>query len=741
MKKIELALIAACALLASSIYAQAPTAKADARDVARWQHEAQAVTITRDDWGIPHVHGKTDADAVFGVIYAQAEDDFNRVETNYLDAIGRSAEADGASAIWRDLRMRLINDPDDLKAQYDKAPDWLKTLMNAWADGLNYYLSTHSGVHPKVITHFEPWMTLAFSDGSIGPDIERVNLRELQTFYEHGIDAGPSAFAPAALRPKPRVAAYVEPTGSNGIAISASIEKDHHALLLINPHTSFFFREEAQMTSDEGLNAYGAITWGQFFIYQGWNERTGWMHTSSGVDNIDEFFETITKKGGGFVYKHGSEELPVKERQATISYKTPTGLAHRTFTIYRTQHGPIERSVDGKWVAISLMQQPVKALVQSFTRTKARDYKAFRDTMELHTNSSNNTIYADADGSIAYFHSNYIPRRDTRFDWTKPVDGSDPATDYHGLLSVDETPHLLNPPNGWLYNSNNWPWSAAGPDSPKRADYPAYVDHQTEESPRGIHMLRVLTNQKDFTIEKLRATAYDSYLPAFAAMVPRLVKAWDDLAGGDPLKAKLKDQVETLRSWDFRWGVDSVPASLAQYWGEDVTRLVGADARKAGVSAETYVGTEAPPQPLLTALDTASDRLARDFGTWKTPWGTINRLQRNNGDIVQHFDDSKPSIPVMFMSSRWGSLASFGARTYPGTKKMYGTTGNSFVAVVEFGPRVKAIAVTVGGLSSDPNSKHFNDQSERYATGNLRPVYFYPDELAGHVERKYHPGT
>ena len=745
MKKMLFALMAASVFVASSTFhAQAPAPAPDAHDLARWQQEAQAVTITRDDWGIPHIHGKTDADAAFGVIYAQAEDDFNRVETNYLTSIGLTAEAEGESAVWRDLRMRLINDPDALKAESAKAPDWLKALMNAWADGLNYYLYTHPNVHPKVITHFEPWMTLTFSDGSIGPDIEKVNLRDLQAFYEEGIDAslaGRSSSAPTRAPDRDDLAgAYVEPTGSNGIAISASIEKDHHALLLINPHTSFFFREEAQMTSDQGLNAYGAITWGQFFVYQGFNEHAGWMHTSSGVDNIDQFLETVTKKGQGFVYKHGTDELPVKERLTTISYKTASGMAYRTFMIFTTQHGPIVRAVDGKWVAESLMQAPLKAITQSFTRTKTHDYKSFRQTMELHTNSSNNTIFADGDGDIAYFHSNYIPKRDPKFDWTKPVDGSDPATDYHGLLSIDETPHLLNPPNGWLYNSNNWPWSSAGSDSPKRADYPAYVDRGTEESPRGVHMLRVLTNQKDFSIEKLRATAYDSYLPSFAAMVPRLVKAWDDLPSSDPQKGKLADQIAAFRAWDFRWGVDSVPASLAQYWGDDVTRLVAADARKAGVSAETYVGTQAAPAPMLQALATASDRLAHDFGTWKTPWGEINRLQRNNGDIVQQFDDTKPSMPVMFMSSRWGSLASFGARTYPGTKKMYGTSGNSFVAVVEFGPRVKAVAVTVGGLSSDPNSKHFNDQSQRYATGNLRPVYFYPDELKGHTERVYQPG-
>jgi acyl-homoserine-lactone acylase len=702
MKKLVLVLAAAGA----SWLPQTPANK----DAAAWEKQAQNVTIIRDDWGIAHVYGKTDADAVFGVMYAQAEDDFNRVETNYLDAVGLRAEAEGEAEVYRDLRVRLFVDPDDMKAQYQKAPQWLKSLMNAWADGLNYYRYKHPGVTPRVIQPFEPWMPLAFSDGSIGPDFEKVNLGQLEAFYGK---------KPATAEPP--APDYVEPTGSNGIAIAPSNTTAHHALLLINPHTSFFFRSEAQMVSDEGLDAYGALTWGQFFIYQGFNEHAGWMHTSSGVDNIDEYLETVVKKGDGVYSKYGAEERPMKTRKIIVPYKTATGTAQKEFTVYYTHHGPIVRQINDKWVSFRMMQQPLNALIQSFARTKVTNYKTFRDTMELHTNSSNNTIYADADGTIAYFHSNFIPKRDTTFDWTKPVDGSDPATEWKALMSVDETPHLLNPANGWIYNSNNWPWSVAGPESPKRADYPAYVDRGTEESPRGKHALRVLPGKKDFTIDSLIGAAYDSYLPAFADEIPALVKAWDAAPSGDPLKAKVSEPIALLRAWDFRWGVTSVPTSLAVSWGEQLGRRTGDAA-------------------MLQALSAACDKLETDFGTWRTPWGDINRFQRLTGDIVQPFNDAGPSLPVGFTSSRWGSLASFGARTYKGTKKMYGTTGNSFVAVVEFGDRVKARAVSAGGESGDPKSPHFNDQAARYSTGNLRDVYFYRPQLEGHIERQYHPG-
>jgi len=701
------------------------------QEAARWARESQHVTIIRDDWGIAHVYGKTDADAVFGAEYAQAEDDFNRVETNYLTALGWMAQAEGESAVTQDLRQRLFIDPKDLKERYTASPAWLKKLMDAFADGLNFYLARHPEVKPRVITHFEPWMALSFTEGSIGGDIERVNLRALAAFY-----GGAPAGAPAGGDGGPQ-----EPGGSNGIAIAPSNTAHHHALLWINPHTSFFFRSELQMVSDEGLDAYGAATWGQFFIYQGFNATAGWMHTSSGVDNIDEFLETVVDSGGRRYYRHGAEVLPVVTRTITVPYRTDRGMAHKTFTAFFTRHGPVVRAIGDRWVSVSLMQSPVNALIQSFARTKARDYAAFAKFLALHTNSSNNTIFADAEGNIAYFHSNYIPRRDTSFDWTQPVDGSDPRTDYRGLLTPDETPHLRNPASGWLYNSNNWPWSAAGASSPRREDFPRYVETGTEETARGEHALRVLGEKKDFTMQSLTTAAFDSYLPAFATMLPPLFKAYDDLPATDSLKTKLGDQVAVLRGWDDRWSATSVATSLAVFWGQQMLRRVPREVYSAGKTATNYAAQHATPAEMLGALAAASDALAADFGTWKTAWGDINRFQRFNDDIDSRFDDAQPSIPVPFTSSIWGSLASFGAHGYPNTKKWYGTSGNSFVAVVEFGDSVRAFAVTAGGESGHPGTPHFNDEAARYAEGRLRPVYFYRSQLVGHTERTYHPGS
>lgn len=712
--------------LALSLSLFAGAALAD--EMAEWKAQAARTSIVRDDWGIAHIKGKTDADAVFGMAYAQAEDDFNRVEMNYLTSLGRMAEAEGPRAVWQDLRMRLFIDPADLQAKYRESPAWLRALMDAWADGLNYYLATHPQTKPKVLTRFEPWMALSFTEGSIGGDIERIPLAELEAFY--------GGTRTAALERE--VHEFRDPPGSNGIALAPKVTKDGHALLLINPHTSFFFRSELQVTSEEGLNAYGAVTWGQFFVYQGFNEKAGWMHTSSGVDVVDEFAETIVRTPASLMYRYGREARPVTVKDVTIRVRAADGsLGSRTFTTYRTHHGPITRAEGDKWIATALMFKPIEALQQSFLRTKATDLTGFLKVAELRANSSNNTLYADAQGRTAYLHPQFIPRRNDRFDYTRPVDGADPATDWQGLHALSEAPTVIDPRAGWVYNANNWPYSAAGADSPKREAFPKYMD-TAGETPRGVHAMRVLDGKSGFTIEALRAAAYDPDLPAFDRLIPKLAEAYD-VASPDQ-QAELAGQMAALKAWDRRWGEGSTATSLAVFWAEALFAKAAPEARKAGMTPFEYMAERSPSADRIAALEEASARLTADFGSWKVAWGEINRFQRLDGAIVQAFRDDGPSVAVPFTAGTWGSLASFASRRYPGTKRYYGTSGNSFVAVVEFGPKVKAIAISAGGESGDPASKHFNDQADRYAKAALREVYFYPEELKGRTERTYRPG-
>ncbi|WP_405283278.1 penicillin acylase family protein [Gaopeijia maritima] len=719
MKKSALAL----AFVAMACAPEDAATPAGGDDVAAWEAQAARVTITRDDWGIPHIYGPTDADAVFGLVYAQAEDDYERVERNYLFALGRLAQKHGEEELWADLRMRLFVNDDDLRERYASSPEWLRAVMDGWAAGLNYYLHTHPS-DDRTIERWEPWMALSFTEGSIGGDIERISTRGLETFYGAASPAT-AVVGDAGTANEPLSANVIpEPTGSNGIAIAPENTVDGNALLLINPHTSHYFRAEVQVTSDEGLNAYGAVTWGQPFVYQGFNETAGWMHTSTGADAIDEFAYEVVERDDGVYYAYGDEERQLEERTITVPYLDGGSMAERTFTVYYSHEGPIVRSDGGDWVAVKLMFEPVDALIQSYSRTKAANYDEFREVMDLHTNSSNNTIFADAEGNIAYFHANHVPIRDASLDWTRPVDGNDPGTAYRGLHSVEESPLVVNPASGWVMCTNNWPYSAAGvddPSTPREADYPDYMDRYGENA-RGVHAIAVLEGRTDFTLDGLVDAAYDSWLPVFAESIPPLIAAYD----ADPAAAEaaaVSEQIAVLRDWDHRFGVESVATSLAIYWATEL--------RSPG---------DASGSEQLAALAAASQTLADDFGDWRTPWGEINRFQRLTADIVPSFDDDAPSLPVAFTSATWGSLAAHGQRVASDTRRIYGTRGNSFVAVVEFGDRVRARAITAGGQSGDPNSPHFDDQAERFAAGDLRTVYFYPEDVEAAAEETYRPG-
>ena len=701
-------------------------------EIARWEQQAKNVEILRDQWGIAHIYGNSDADTVFGTLFAQAEDDFNRVETNYLNAMGRLAEAEGEAELIRDLRMKLFINPADLQSKYNESPAWLQQSMDAFADGLNYFLYLNPEVKPRVITHFEPWMALAFSEGSIGGDIERVSLSALQEFYGSGN-----------IIAQRESATDHEPRGSNGFAIAPGNTANGNALLLINPHTSFYFRSELHMVSAEGLNAYGAVTWGQFFVYQGFNEHTGWMHTSSGADAIDEYLETVVQRADGYYYLYEGAERRLNEVVIPLAYKDGDAILTREVTVYYSHHGPIIRSQGDKWVSIKLMQEPIKALTQSFTRTKANNHAEFRASMELQTNSSNNTVYADADGNIAYYHGNFIPRRNPNFDWNAPLDGSTAATEWQGLHTVDELITLFNPANGWIQNTNNTPFSAAGAFSPQPQDFPRYMAN-SPENPRGIHAVRVLENTTDFTLESLIAAAYDPVLTAFEDLIPPLLltTAVDSQADSQlTINSQTLEYIDLLRNWDQTYGLNSTATSLAVYWAQNLMDDVRAEAATANIDIYEFMGHNASNAQRLSALRRAAETLQADFGSWQVPWSEINRYQRLTGDIVQKFDDAAPSIPVVFGSARWGSLASFGSSTYPGTKRMYGTSGNSFVAVVEFADRLRAKAITVGGLSSDPVSPHFDDQAAMYANGEFRDVLFYKEDVEANLERRYSPGN
>jgi len=710
-------------------FSSCSTKQGEFSEAQRLEEIASRVTIVRDSFGVPHIYGESDADAIFGMLYAQCEDDFNRVEQNYIWATGRLAEVEGESAIYSDLRANMFMTQDEAEQMYENSPEEVKKWCQAFADGVNYYIMTHPEVKPRLLTKFEPWMPLYFSEGSIGGDIERVSTRKIKAFYEEDTDQD-LAFASL----DDRLVQFEEPQGSNGIALDGSMTESGNAMLLINPHTSFYFRGELQMKSNENLNAYGAVTWGQFFIYQGFNEHTGWMHTSTYTDVIDEFQEEIITKNDELYYKYGEELRAVTSLEVPLNYKTDEGVQEKTFTVYRTHHGPITHKDGDKWVATAMMWDPVNALKQSFERTIQSDYKGFRQMMDIKTNSSNNTVYADSDGNIAYFHGNFIPKRDVKFDYAKPVDGSDPATDWNGLHDVEDHIKLLNPSVGWLQNCNSTPFTAADIDSPKAEDYPYYMSTAPENF-RGIHAIDLLKNTEKLSLDGLIDLAYDNRLPAFEVLIPGLIKAFD----ANPNRAYAKE-INHLRNWDYRTTEKSVAMTLAHFYATAYMRYGDRPKGLSFMELFSHWAEDSSLEERRSIFYKTVDELRDSFGNAALEWGEVNRFQRIDGAIRQAFSDSLPSTPIGLASGRWGALAAYGARYHNNTKKIYGTRGNSFVAVVEFGERLKAKSLLAGGQSGDPENTHFDDQIESYRNANFKEVSFYDEDVMKAAERIYHPG-
>lgn len=697
-----------------------------ASEIARWKKQAAAVQIIRDRFGVAHVYGGTDADAVFGMLYAQCEDGFERVEMNYITALGRVSEIKGKEYVWQDLRARIILDQDVARSRFENATAELRTLLQAFADGINFYLYTHPKVQPRLLTRFEPWHHLLFSEGSIGGDIASIGLSELKMFYTGG--------------PRVGVRDDVAPmfdSGSNGFAVAPSHSVTGNALFYINPHTTFYFRDEMQVSSRQGLEAYGAVTWGQIFLYQGFNANCGWMHTSSAADVIDFYREDVLEKDGKLVYRHGISERSVEQKRHVIRYVQDGKMEESVFTGYRTHHGPVVAARDGKWISVGMMDKPVDALQQSFGRMKATGLTDFSKNMDLRTNSSNNTVYADRAGNIGYWHGNFMPRRDTAFDWSGIVDGANPATDWKGLHEQQEMIKIINPASGWIQNCNSTPFTATGTPADKNS-FPVYMAPDSENF-RGIHAQKVLGGIGKITADQLRELAFDPWMPGFEQMVPALITAFD--TNRDVLNPVLQEPIDMLRQWDFRTSASSVPMTVAMVTGRKIIALL--QSRLKGPTDNLSV-VEAASSDVISDMEKmhclreAISDLQRDFGTWKVGWGELNRYQRPVG-MENIFDDQAPSLSSGLGSGFWGALATFESRSF-GTRKWYGASGNSFVAVVEFGKKVRSKAILVGGVSCDPASAHFTDQSSGYLHGDFKDIPFYRSEVLKAASASYRPG-
>ena len=675
---------------------------------------AQSVTIYRDTYGVPHIYGKTDAAVIFGLMYAQAEDNFWQLEQDYARTIGRAAELDGPAAVGNDILVQAYETVARAQEAYRSAPAKLRAMCDAFASGVNYFLLTHPQVKPRLIARFEPWFILAEEMG--GPAGTGITAQERMRAFP--------ALAGSNLQTAPE-----DPDeGSNMWAIAPSRTTSGHAMLLINPHVGFFGgsqRYEAHLHSGEGLDVSGFAILGTPYIRSGHNRVLGWSHTNNYARTADVYVEKADDPGRPLAYRYGTGYRMATEWAAPVRVKMANGVETRAVTLRKTHHGPVLGMREGQWLAVRSAGIDGGDMVQRWAMAKARNLREFQSALAQRALTGSNTIYADRDGNIYYLHGNAIPKRSARIDWSKPIDGSDPETDWQGLHKLEELPQVLNPKSGFVQNCNSTPFlTTEGEGNP--ANYPAYMAPEPD-TPRSQRSRAILAGDRRFSFEDWAKAALDSRFGIAEAQIASLRAAHEKLMQNDAARAaKTSEAAGLLQRWDQIGRNDSVEAAVFMAMATRINALRNS-------ASDPYLA--------VTALEQGLDALERAFGTWRVAWGEVNRLQRiHTSGTLEPFSDAKFSVPVPGAPSFTGTIMTFGTRTAPGQKRSYGVTGDTYVAVVEFGKRPVARSLLVFGQSADPASPHFFDQAHLYSSQQFKPAWFELGEIKRHLERAYRPG-
>jgi penicillin amidase len=752
-----LAALAGLGLVAAPAAAAPDDATKDGA-TARAATLAKSVTIHRDAFGVPHVYGPTDASCVFGFVYAQAEDYFWQVEDSYLRSLGRAAEVYGETSLPDDLVNRALEIPKRSQEEFQKASPKTQALCQALADGLNYYLATHPEVKPRLITHFEPWHPLAFRRfilyqsfiygksglhaSDIIPAVEEIRDNKV------GAIAFPTEMRVAlAARERDResMAAHV---GSNMWAVRPEKSASGHALMFINPHQPFFGPGqwyEGHVVSGEGWNLLGACFFGSPFPTLGYNGHVAWSHTVNNPDIVDLYTITFDDSTDPLKYRYGDSHKEANAWTEDVVVKDAKGPVRRQFRFRKTHQGPLVAVREGKPLAIRLAKlNEGGAIDQAYAMGRAKSVADFKEAMRPCKLPMFNAVVADTGGNIFYVYNGAVPKRSTKFDWTKPVDGSNPETEWQGYLSFDELPQLENPKCGFVQNCNQSPLSTTPTarelqpgevdENPKLNQFPPYLmaTERERDNPRARISRRILHGTARFSYDDWTRDGFDSKILEAEMRIPDLVKEWEALAAKEPDRAaKLKEPVELLRGWDCVSTVDSVPMTLFAQTYDRVMKMI------AKRDLQNF--------PRIRALEATLADLEKTQGTWKVAWGEINRLQRIHGsqiDMQGHgaFRDDQPSLPIAGAPGPLGVVFNFYAPPQAGQKRRYGVAGHSFVAAVELAPQPRAKTILQFGESGDPASPHWFDQAALYAKKQFKPSWYTQGDIEAHSERHYHPG-
>jgi penicillin amidase len=709
-------------------------------EINQWKQQAKQITIIRDRWGVPHIYGKSDADAVFGLMYAQCEDNYWQIEETMIRQLGRAAEIYGEKELQADASVALFECVKRGKEMYVKASSLLKALCDAATAGINLYIHTHPAIEKRLLRKYEPWFFLIPS--SLNPSSHGISTTETRNVFTQSlINKQAEGIEELFLRTE---------SGSNTIALAPKKTSSGNSMLLINPHVNFFGngqRYEAHLVSEEGLNVSGFAMLADFFIWSGFNQYCGWAHTNTASDFEDVYLEQFNHPSDSTMYQYGDDYRRAIIWTDTILSKGETGLAQHVFQFKKTHHGAVVANRDSFDVTIKNASTNTGAyILQAWAMCKAKNRKEFTSAM-ARVQLNTNTMYSDRFGNIAYWHGNAIPKRNKNFDWRFPVDGSNPATEWKGVHSLSEIIHIINPSNGWIQNCNSTPFLSTGIPMPAKEKYHSYMAYD-EKTFRSEEVIRLLTNSGRISFSNFEQMVTSNHLPMMTAWLPQITAAYDRQTSVYPELKKLNDIIDTLRNWNHRYSLTSKATTIAVFWYMSYFDWVRNKLKDKFYSQNPEVTKfifekrlPIPDSIMVLMLQRATDTLQKRYGTAFVSWGEINRLQRiHTSGTIEKFDDNKNSLPVSAVPGTMGSLFSFNTRAEPAQKKIYGIAGNTYVAIVEFGKRIKAKSIVYFGQNADPASPHYFDQAPLYVKGKFKDVYFYKEDVEKNAEKNYHPG-
>lgn len=729
---------------------------------------AQTVTIYRDAWGAPHIDGQTDESVVFGFGYCQAEDYFWQLEDSFIMAIGRYAEVHGGKGLQKDILNRAFQVPQRSQADFEQLEPEVRSMCEAFVAGINYYLAKHPEVKPRLIEQFEPWHTVALARAVIlemgfshtgtsrdqvptnfgQPEAADGEAGEGDAAGRFSAEEADGALALGAAEAEVFEGAQAA-VGSNAWALAPRRTREGHALLFINPHQPYYgFGQfyEGHLRSGEGWNFTGATFFGSPLPTLGHNEHCGWAFTVNQPNTSDSYIVTFDDPDQPLNYRYGDGYRTAETWTDTIKVRRGRRIDERTFTFGKTHHGPIVKKLDDQRYIAVRMGKFYDAFFprQNLEMVRARNLDEFRRAMsrlELHIF---NTCYADRDGNIYYLYNGVVPRRDGRFDWEKPLDGSDPATEWRGYHELAELPQALNPPSGFVQTCNASPYTTTDDGNPAIGDFPAYMVRERHDDKRRSKVSRMLLREmNDTTFEEWERAAFDTTVYWALTELPVYERQFAELKGSNAeLAAKVAPYIEHLLDWDCVCTAESTQTTLCVEWYEQLYGF--------GYPAETLKGEfVGNVDKRFEALIRAADKLKALFGDWRVAWGDVYRIQRhaNVAELTEiPFTDDADSLPARGLHGTLG--VAFNMYFTPSInlpplrmhKKRYAVVGNSYVSVVEFGPRVRGGSLLQYGTSGDAQSPHFFDQAKLLSEAKLKPQYFYWDDVEKNARRVYRPG-